>query len=184
MATPALVVLVVGLAASTLLVAGVVLVTVQRAIRAYRDAARSLERVRPLVDQLADHQAAARALPTRVPIGETRPEAARYNGEHKRLVDAIRMATYNAESALTRLLAPHYARAADEARSLLHETFATPADIRLVDNRMHVMLNPLSAPHRTRAIAALCDELTATQTLYPGTDLTLVYTVKTPADLA
>ncbi len=57
MATPALVVLVVGLAASTLLVAGVVLVTVQRAIRAYRDATRSLERVRPLVDELADHQA-------------------------------------------------------------------------------------------------------------------------------
>ncbi len=57
MATPALVVLVVGIAASALLVAGVVLVTVQRAIRAYRDATRSLERVRPLVDELADHQA-------------------------------------------------------------------------------------------------------------------------------
>ena len=57
MATPALVVLVVGIAASTLVVAGVVLVTVQRAIRAYRDATRSLERVRPLVDELADHQA-------------------------------------------------------------------------------------------------------------------------------
>lgn len=57
MATPALVALVVGIAASTLVVAGVVLVTVQRAIRAYRDATHSLERVRPLVDELADHQA-------------------------------------------------------------------------------------------------------------------------------
>jgi transposase len=141
----------------------------------------TLEQVQTQLDQ---HQAAARALPARVPIGETRPEAARHNGEHKRLVDAIRMATYNAESALVRLLAPHYARAVDEARSLLREAYAAPADIRLVDNQMHVTLNPLSAPHRTRAIAALCDELTATQTLYPGTDLTLVYTVKTPDDPA
>lgn len=60
MATAALVVLVVGLAASVLVVAGVVLVTVQRALRAYRDATRSLERLQPLVDELADHQAVTR----------------------------------------------------------------------------------------------------------------------------
>lgn len=60
MATPALVVLVVGLAAGTLVVVGVVLVVVQRAVRAYRDASRTLERVQPLVEQLADHQAVTR----------------------------------------------------------------------------------------------------------------------------
>ncbi len=60
MATPAVVVLVVGLAASALLVAGVVLITVQRAVRAYRDASRSLQRVQPLVEELADHQAVTR----------------------------------------------------------------------------------------------------------------------------
>jgi hypothetical protein len=37
-------------------------------------------------------------------------------------------------------------RAHREARSLLHETFAIPADIRLVDGRMHITLNPLAAP--------------------------------------
>lgn len=41
-------------------------------------------------------------------------------------------------------------------------------------------INPLSAPRRTRALAALCENLTATETTYPGTDLTLVYTVKQP----
>jgi hypothetical protein len=35
----------------------------------------------------------------------------------------------------------------------------------------------VSAPRRTRALAALCADLTATETTYPGTDLTLVYTV-------
>jgi len=38
----------------------------------------------------------------------------------------------------------------------------------------------LSAPRRTRPIAALCQELTATKTIYPGTDLILVYSVKEP----
>ena len=39
-------------------------------------------------------------------------------------------------------------------------------------------LAPPSAPRRSRAIAGLCRELTATKTLYPGTNLTLVYSLK------
>ncbi|MFU8842002.1 MAG: putative transposase [Nitriliruptoraceae bacterium] len=134
--------------------------------------------------QLTDHQAHARQLPARIPLGEIRPDARRLDGEHKRLVDAIRMATYNAESTLARLLADHYPRARHEARSLLHETFATPADLQIHDRQLHVTLNPLSTPARTRAIAALCQQLTDTETLYPGTDLTLAYTIRTPANPA
>ncbi len=144
----------------------------------------SLAELSTTIDQVAEHlehhQADAKALPVRVPIGDIRPDAARLDGEHKRLVDAIRMATYNTESSLARLLAGHYPRAHNEARSLLHQAFATPADIRLVDGHIHLTLNPLSAPHRTRAIAGLCHDLTDTQTLYPGTDLPLVYTIKNP----
>ena len=88
------------------------------------------------------------------------------------------MATYNAESALARLLAPHYARADDEARSLLREAFGAPADLEVVGNELHVRLDPLSAPRRTAVIAGLCEDLTATKTIYPGTELTLVYSVK------
>ena len=134
--------------------------------------------------QLTAHKAHARQLPARIPLGEIRPDARRLNGEHKRLVDAVRMATYNAESSLARLLAEHYPRARHEARSLLHETFATPADLQIIDRRLHVTLNPLSTPARTRAIAALCQQLTDTETLYPGTDLTLVYAVKNPTSPA
>jgi hypothetical protein len=129
-------------------------------------------------NKLTDHQTAAKALPARVPVGDIRPDAARLDGEHKRLVDAIRMATYNTESSLARLLAGHYRRAHHEARSLLHEAFATPADIRLVDGRMHITLNTLSAPHRTRAIAGLCRDLTDTQTLYPATNHRLVFAIR------
>lgn len=122
--------------------------------------------------------AAAKAIPAKLPLGEVRPDAVRLAPERKRIHDAIRMATYNAESALARMLAPHYARADDEARSLLREAFRTPADLEVVGDQLHVRLCPLSAPRRTRAIAGLCDELTTTKTLYPGTKLTLVYTIK------
>ena len=130
---------------------------------------------RAQVDRLA---AAAKAIPAKAPLGEVRPHAVRLAPERKRIHDAIRMATYNAESALARMLAPHYARAEDEARSLLREAFRTPADLEVVADELHVRLAPLSAPRRTRAIAALCDDLTATKTLYPGTTLTLVYSIK------
>lgn len=123
---------------------------------------------------------AAKAIPARVPLGEARPGSVRLAPERKRIHDAIRMATYNAESALARLIGPHYARADDEARTLLREAFGSPADLQVLGNELHVRLDPLSAPRRTRAIAGLCQELTATKTIYPGTELTLVYSVKEP----
>ncbi|MGI8685439.1 MAG: putative transposase [Acidimicrobiales bacterium] len=121
--------------------------------------------------------AAARAIPAKAALGDSHPAAARLDPERKRIHDAIRMATYNAESALARLLAPHYCRAEDEARSLLREIFRSPADLRVVGHELHVGIKPLSAPRRTRALAGLCADLTATRTTYPGTDLTLVYAI-------
>ncbi len=128
------------------------------------------------VDRLA---AAAKTIPAKAPLGQVRPDAVRLNPERKRIHDAVRMATYNAESTLARLLTPHYPRADDEARCLLREAFRTPAELEIICNELHVHLSPLSAPRRTRAITAICDELTTTKTTYPGTTLTLVYTTKT-----
>jgi len=127
------------------------------------------------VDRLA---AAARAIPAKVPLADVRPAAVRLDVERKRIMDAIRMATYNAESALARMIAPHYARADDEARTLLREIFTSPADLKVHGDQLHVRIDPLTAPRRSRALAGLCKELTATETIYPGTHLTLVYSVK------
>lgn len=43
---------------------------------------------------------------------------------------------------------------------------------------LHIRLDPASAPRRSKALAALCTELTDTQTRYPGTELTLTYSIK------
>ena len=42
------------------------------------------------------------------------------------------------------------------------------------------MLPHSRLPGALKAIAALCEELTATKSFYPGTDLTQVYSVKAP----
>ncbi|MDQ6838520.1 MAG: helix-turn-helix domain-containing protein [Actinomycetota bacterium] len=128
---------------------------------------------------LTDLKAVAASVPAKVPLGTIRPHAVRLDDERKRLHDAIRMATWNAESTLAAALSPHYARAEDEAHSLLAEAFSASADLEIIGNQLHVRLDPLSAPRRSRAIAALAEELTTTETLYPGTDLRLVYSVKT-----
>jgi hypothetical protein len=47
-----------------------------------------------------------------------------------------------------------------------------------------VRLDPATAPRRSRALAALCADLTATATRYPGTDLTLAYSIKNHPDPA
>jgi transposase len=128
--------------------------------------------------ELARRQTAASQTPARVPLGEIHPDAQRLHPERKRIHDAIRMAVYNATSSLARLLAPHYARADDEARMVLNEAFRAPADLQIVGDELHVRINPLSAPRRSRAIAAICEDLNATDTLYPGTKLRLVYSIK------
>ena len=62
-------------------------------------------------------KAASAAVPAGSPLSELHPDALVHHGERKRIHDAIGMTTYNAETALARLLAPHYARAQHEARS-------------------------------------------------------------------
>jgi hypothetical protein len=44
------------------------------------------------------------------------------------------MSAYNTESALARLLRPHYARGDDEARALLREAFTLTVDLQITDS--------------------------------------------------
>jgi hypothetical protein len=131
-----------------------------------------------LRDQLADARQANADTPARLPLAHIAPDARLLDSETKLVTHACRIAAYNAESALARLVAPHYARAHDEARSLIREALSCAGDLHIDHGHIHVTLNALSAPRRTRALAAICELLNDTQTVYPGTDLVLVYSVK------
>jgi transposase len=126
---------------------------------------------------LAQAKQASRNTPSHLPLGQVRPGSRLLETERKLLTHAIRMSAYNTESALARLLRPHYSRGEDEARALLREAFTLPGDLEIIGGTLHVRLDPASAPRRSKALAALCNELTDTQTNYPGTDLVLAYSV-------
>jgi hypothetical protein len=98
--------------------------------------------------------------------------------ERKHLTDIIKMIAYQAESDLLALLRPHYARADQEGRTLLHELFATAGDIRVSDSELQVTLAPLSSPHRTHAVQALCEKLDQTASTFPGSPLRIRFAVR------
>jgi hypothetical protein len=134
--------------------------------------------------ELEEADSAAAAIPARVPLGTLAPDMVRLDAETKQITHAIRMAAYNAETALARALHGHYARAGDEAYALIREALADSGDIRPGPGQLLIRLDPLTAPRRTQALAALCDQLTAVGARYPGTELALRYEVKphpTPA---
>jgi hypothetical protein len=100
--------------------------------------------------------------------------------ERKHLTDIIKMIAYQAESDLLAMLRPHYARADQEGRTLLHEMFATAGDIRVSDSELQITLAPLSAPHRTHAAQAVCERLDQTTTTFPGSRLRIRFAVRPP----
>jgi hypothetical protein len=134
--------------------------------------------------KLAAAQDAARAVPAKIPLGQHNPGMVRLDTETKLITHAIRMAAFNTEVMLARALHGHYARAGDEAASLIREALTTSGDITPSDGALLVRLDPLTAPRRTRALAALCQQLNQTGTRYPGTDLALRYEVKDHPDAA
>lgn len=119
------------------------------------------------------------ALPRRVPVQATTQEPiVKLAPERNHLTNLVKMVAYQAESDLFRRIAPHYPRVQDEGRTLVLSALASAADLEVTDKELRVTLAPLSSPHRTRAIAALCEELNATQTVFPGSRLRLRYAIR------
>jgi len=121
---------------------------------------------------------AAAAVPARIRLGDLAPGMTRLEAEVKQITHALRMAAYNAETMLARALNGSYARAGDEAYALIREALTITGDIIPGHGQLLVRLDPLTAPRRTQALAALCEQLTQAQARYPGTDLVLRYQVK------
>ena len=128
--------------------------------------------------ELQAAQDTAAAVPARIRLGEIAPDMVRLEAEVKQITHAIRMAAYNAETTLARALDGHYARAGDEAYALIREALTVSGDIIPGHGELLVRLDPLTAPRRTEALAALCDQLSQARACYPGTGLVLSYDVK------
>jgi transposase len=139
------------------------------------------KKLRTSRQRLADLIARRRALPRRVEVRDvSEGEVIKLATERKQLSNIIKMVAYQAESDLLALLRPHYGRAEQEGRTLLHELFSASAEIHVAADQLRVTLSPLSSPHRTLAVQALCESLNETATVFPGTKLRLHFAVHPP----
>jgi prepilin-type processing-associated H-X9-DG protein len=96
----------------------------------------------------------------------------------KHLVDTIKLIAYRAETALASILKEHLADP-DDARRLVKRICTGEADM-VIDagsKTLMVRLHHQTCSSLDAAVAELCKELNATETIFPGTDLRLVYRI-------
>jgi DNA-binding CsgD family transcriptional regulator len=135
--------------------------------------------MRAIDKRIAALRAKKRVVPARVPVERVYPgKVVKLSTERKHLTNLIKMVAYQAESDLLALVRPRYARADEEGRTLIQSALVTTAELRVEDAELRVTLDPLSSPHRTRAIEALCEALNRAEVCFPGTELRLRYAVR------
>ena len=135
------------------------------------------EEIEALQRELDTLKAKRKETPHHITIEEL-PEEARFrqlSTQSKHLIDTIKMIAYRAETAMANSLREHLKRP-DEARRLLGALYTTEADL-LPDpeaGTLTVRLHHSANAATDRAIEKLCEELNATETVFPRTNLRLV----------
>jgi hypothetical protein len=137
----------------------------------------AIENRRQAIEQLkAQRKALAKHL-----LLKDLPEQDRFQqlrAEKKHFLDTIKLIAYRAETALAQLAREKMHRL-DDARSLIRQVFRTEIDL-IPDQQtktLTVRLHPLTNQVHDQVIRYLCEELTSTETLFPGTDLRLIYQI-------
>ena len=120
---------------------------------------------------------AHQGIPARLPLAHVHPGQQILDTETKLIHHAIRIAAFNTAQSLARAILTDtgYTRADDEAHTLIRTALAGSGDIIPDHDTLHIRLDPLPAPRHTAAIDQLCQVLNDTNTIYPGTTLTLHY---------
>jgi hypothetical protein len=133
-----------------------------------------------LQSQLQERKAQRAAVAHHLPLGQV-PEAERFDrlsSGSKDLVDTIKLVAYRAETAMAHVLRevlPKWRQ--EEERRLLQSLYASEADL-IPDEAAGTLTVRLHYPANAmlgRAVEQLCEELTATETVFPTTKLRLVY---------
>ena len=117
-------------------------------------------------------------VPSHLTLGELPPleRFQQFSRAQKHLVDTIKMVAYRAETALAMSWRQHMART-DDARALLREIFVTAADLcpDQTAGTLTVNLHHLSNACSDQLAAKMAEELNATETVFPGTKLRMVF---------
>ena len=134
-----------------------------------------IEQLKPALDQLKKQ---GRETPRQIPLKDL-PEQDRFTRlrtERKHFIDTTKMIAYRAETSMASTVREKLARS-DDARALLRQIYNTEVDLIPDPNTktLTVCLHHLTQAAHDAAVRYLCEELTATETTFPGTDLRLVY---------
>jgi hypothetical protein len=94
----------------------------------------------------------------------------------KHFVDTIKILAYRSECSLSNIVREFMPKP-DQAKALLCALYATEADILpdYANNTLTVSLHHSARVHTDSVIAKLCDELSATETVFPRTDLRMIF---------
>lgn len=111
------------------------------------------------------------------------PEGKRYNKlktENRLFIHIIKMICYRAESAMANQVAQYFNRADDEKRMLIKQIIQTKANVYpdYKNKTLTVTLHSLSKPQYNKIAAHLTVLLNQTETVFPGTDLTLIFKIQ------
>lgn len=136
------------------------------------------EEVAMLEKDVAARKASRSVTPKHVTMAEL-PEEERFRQlgtAGKYFIDTIKMIAYRAETAMAGIVKEKMSRQ-DDGRALLRAIYAAEADIvpDAAAGTLTVSLHHLANRMSGETVRHLCEELNATMTLFPGTNLRLIY---------
>jgi hypothetical protein len=116
---------------------------------------------------------------SRISLAEM-PEEQRYNKlkqEGKKFKNAILMLAYRSETSLFNILKEFFKGAENNGRMLLKEIFSSDADLipDYHNNTLTIVLHSMSTPRANEAVVKLCDFLNQTETIYPYSNLKMIF---------
>ena len=142
-----------------------------------------IEEIQLIEQQVEAMKIQRKEIPYKISLGQM-PESVRYNclnRESKALQNVIKMICYRAETALANLIYPHYKRANQEIRALIKSIIQASINME-VDKKnecLKIALFPLANQRSNEAVNKICQTLNDTETIFPGTNLKLIYKIAT-----
>jgi hypothetical protein len=136
------------------------------------------EKIENLTTKLKELKSKRKLTPRHIPVNDL-PDKSRFERlrpERKQFIDTIKMISYRAETSMVGVLRDKLART-DDVRALIRQIYQCEVDL-LPDfqaKTLTVRLHHLAQHIHDEAVRHLCAELTATETVFPGTDLRLIY---------
>jgi hypothetical protein len=108
------------------------------------------------------------------------PEPSRYNRlkkESKIFMNIIKMIAYRSETALFNSIKPFYKNNEKDGRQIIHTMLSSSANLQPdYENKiLKIIIHSQATPRANNALKHLCDLLNQTETIYPLTNLKLVF---------